>query len=90
MTACEQEMCPRWSGDGNVCPCAVFGIEPPRIGGDDLGHQWAVFGIEPPRIGGDDLGHPRAIDYALCLRCLVRSDRPEADALCDAAAGDGR
>lgn len=24
---CEQELCPNWSGDGDVCPCAVLGIE---------------------------------------------------------------
>jgi hypothetical protein len=27
MSACGQEMCPNWSGDGRVCPCALFGIE---------------------------------------------------------------
>lgn len=25
-TRCEMELCPHWSGDGNVCPCAVFGL----------------------------------------------------------------
>lgn len=25
---CRQELCKHWSGDGNVCPCAVFGMEP--------------------------------------------------------------
>lgn len=29
MPRCEQEMCPNWSGDGNVCPCAVFDLERP-------------------------------------------------------------
>ena len=28
MSACRQELCENWSGDGNVCPCAVFDIEP--------------------------------------------------------------
>jgi len=23
---CGQEECPNWSGDGNVCPCAIFDI----------------------------------------------------------------
>jgi hypothetical protein len=23
---CGMELCPNWSGDGNVCPCAVFGL----------------------------------------------------------------
>jgi len=27
---CAQELCPNWSGDGRVCPCALFGLEPPR------------------------------------------------------------
>ena len=26
---CDQELCEYWSGDGNVCPCAVLGIEQP-------------------------------------------------------------
>lgn len=26
--ACGQEMCPNWGGDGRVCPCALFDIEP--------------------------------------------------------------
>lgn len=26
---CKQEMCGNWSGDGNVCPCALFDIDPP-------------------------------------------------------------
>jgi hypothetical protein len=25
--ACDQELCPNWSGDGGVCPCALFDIE---------------------------------------------------------------
>lgn len=25
MSACIQEDCPFWSGDGNVCACALFG-----------------------------------------------------------------
>ena len=77
MSACEQEMCPRWSGDGNVCPCAVFGIQRPSSGDDDLGHQWAAS-------SGPILS--QVIDYAVCLRCLVRSDRPDANRPCDAAA----
>jgi len=28
---CGQEMCPNWSGDGNVCPCTLFGIERPTV-----------------------------------------------------------
>lgn len=27
---CEMELCPNWSGDGDVCPCAVFGYDPPE------------------------------------------------------------
>jgi hypothetical protein len=26
---CKQEMCPNWSGDGRVCPCAMFDLDPP-------------------------------------------------------------
>jgi hypothetical protein len=33
MTRCEAELCRNWSGDGNVCPCAVFGIEPDVVCG---------------------------------------------------------
>lgn len=25
---CKQELCPNWSGDGNVCPCALFDLDP--------------------------------------------------------------
>lgn len=25
---CRQELCTHWSGDGDVCPCAVFGMRP--------------------------------------------------------------
>lgn len=28
MRGCEEELCRNWSGDGRVCPCAVFGLEP--------------------------------------------------------------
>jgi hypothetical protein len=38
MTACPQEMCPNWSGDGAVCPCAALGIDPPcPLCGAELG-----------------------------------------------------
>jgi hypothetical protein len=30
VTDCQQELCPNWSGDGNVCPCAIFDIDPPK------------------------------------------------------------
>ena len=29
MTACAQEMCPHWTGDGRVCVCVLLDIEPP-------------------------------------------------------------
>jgi hypothetical protein len=29
MTRCAQEMCPNWSGDGDVCPCAIFDLPRP-------------------------------------------------------------
>jgi hypothetical protein len=29
VSGCEGELCPNWSGDGRVCPCAVFDLEPP-------------------------------------------------------------
>lgn len=32
MPRCQQELCPNWSGDGDVCPCALFDIEIPRFG----------------------------------------------------------
>lgn len=32
MARCDQEMCPNWSGDGEVCPCAVFDLN----GQDDV------------------------------------------------------
>lgn len=31
MSRCEAELCPNWSGDGDVCPCAVFGLERPAV-----------------------------------------------------------
>lgn len=27
MFGCDQEGCPNWSGEGNVCPCAVFDLK---------------------------------------------------------------
>jgi hypothetical protein len=27
-TRCRMELCTHWSGDGDVCPCAVFGMQP--------------------------------------------------------------
>ena len=29
MADCAQELCPNWSGDGRVCPCALLDLEPP-------------------------------------------------------------
>ena len=26
---CQAELCPNWSGDGRVCPCEVFDLDPP-------------------------------------------------------------
>lgn len=28
MAECREELCPNWLGDGRVCPCALFDIEP--------------------------------------------------------------
>jgi len=28
-STCEMESCPNWSGDGEVCPCAVFDLGRP-------------------------------------------------------------
>ena len=41
---CAQEMCSNWGGDGNVCLCALFNLDPSipmdeeeeRNGSDDL------------------------------------------------------
>lgn len=41
MTDCAQEMCPNWSGDGRVCPCALFDLEPPRL--DPYGQPYATY-----------------------------------------------
>lgn len=27
---CEMELCPNWSGDGRVCPCVLFDLDPPE------------------------------------------------------------
>lgn len=27
MSSCDQELCEHWAGDGEVCICALFGIE---------------------------------------------------------------
>lgn len=24
---CQQELCPNWTGDGDFCPCAAFGLQ---------------------------------------------------------------
>lgn len=29
MARCRQELCQNWSGDGNVCPCAMLDLDPP-------------------------------------------------------------
>jgi hypothetical protein len=42
MTTCGQEMCPNWGGDGRVCPCALFDIEPDCT--DDLDAIRAIYG----------------------------------------------
>ena len=28
---CEMELCPHWSGDGDVCPCAVLELSRPSV-----------------------------------------------------------
>lgn len=28
MAACDQELCPNWTGNGRVCGCALLGLEP--------------------------------------------------------------
>lgn len=33
MNACKQELCPNWSGEGDVCPCAIFDLPRPFHGG---------------------------------------------------------
>lgn len=48
--SCAQEMCPNWSGDGRVCPCAVFGIEPPRT--DPYGESYVR--SVPPDLDDDE------------------------------------
>ncbi|MEV6413866.1 hypothetical protein [Kribbella sp. NPDC051718] len=39
MARCRQEECPNWSGDGRVCPCALFDLDtdaPHPLDDDDL------------------------------------------------------
>lgn len=31
MSRCDQELCENWSGDGNVCPCAILGMSRPSV-----------------------------------------------------------
>ena len=31
MSACEMELCPHWTGDGRVCPCAMFDLDPAAV-----------------------------------------------------------
>jgi len=39
MSACDQEMCPNWSGDGDVCPCSLFDLDrPASLDCADCGH----------------------------------------------------
>lgn len=35
MSECKQELCENWGGDGNVCNCSLFGIEPTRCNHPD-------------------------------------------------------
>lgn len=28
MTACDEELCPNWGGDGRVCNCVLLDLEP--------------------------------------------------------------
>jgi hypothetical protein len=40
------ELCTHWSGDGDVCPCAVFGMEPNTPDWVDE-QPWCPFGCDP-------------------------------------------
>jgi hypothetical protein len=46
-SGCEMELCPNWSGDGDVCPCAVFDLERPSRpvsgGCPKCGAEWPDF-----------------------------------------------
>lgn len=42
---CKQELCPNWSGDGNVCPCAVLDLTPPEDEYDES--AWMTMSAEP-------------------------------------------
>ena len=70
------ELCPYWSGDGAVCPCAVLGLQPPvteRCDTTDLlVNQCAC----PVHLGGDVddrpevVGQPFEAQYAgTCVQC---------------------
>lgn len=39
MSSCLQEMCVNWSGDGRVCPCALFGLSPDEFDMASWGDQ---------------------------------------------------
>lgn len=41
MAECRMELCTHWSGDGDVCPCAVFGMRPNTLDDDwPEGIEW--------------------------------------------------
>lgn len=46
MSVCGQELCPNWSGDGNVCPCDMLELERPCLHTafieDEWGHRLCV------------------------------------------------
>lgn len=48
MKDCEQEACPNWNGDGNVCACELFGMDKPKpveySGLDRSFDDWAGMG----------------------------------------------
>ena len=70
MADCAQELCPNWSGDGRVCPCALLDIEPPRV--DPYGQSYTSYVQRgDDRLGEDDPrdGMSSACFYDYCDWC---------------------
>lgn len=77
MTDCAQEQCPNWGGDGRVCPCALFDIDPPRPldafddDEDDDPHmrRWCSCTVDCPNCPGCD-----------CCNCQIDHEEEDEDA----------
>lgn len=52
MATCRMELCTHWSGDGDVCLCAVFGMTPntPDWANEQMESGYSLIGNPSPEI----------------------------------------